>query len=331
MNVKSFSIATLVVPALGILSVAAVGCSGMEGVVEPADQESAGAASTKGQVASKALAAHPDHVLTPNGVFAHKACVHAIADGDMVDGSGRILRKDGSVQRVASCAYPEIGFAADKPRDSRSFQPATDNGWTETAYYNMPVPVGEYRSRFHVPAAPSYFAGQLIYIFPGLQGGGAILQTVIQYGNNGAWGGQYWSMNTWAGGGGEYGGNYYYGNVVRVNTGDTIANAQVGHPNDCNQNGCAWDVVGTDLNNGQTSSYKTYINISWTQVLALAIEVYGVDRCDKYPATYDNAWGFYVQQWGGGGAFTTNWQSAIWVNTCGESITGDKNLINLYY
>ena len=331
---KSFSIRTLVVPTLGVLSVAAIGCSGTEGegTIEPPAQQSVSAESIGARAASKALAAHPDHVLTPNHVFAHKECVHALDKGDRVDAVGNIRRNDGTVRVVPSCDHPEISArAGDEQGRSSRVQPPTDNGWTETAFWNAPGAVGRFTNNFHVPAAPSNFDGQLIYIFPGLQGGGAILQTVIQYGNNGAWGGQYWTMNAWAGGGGEYGGNYYYGNTVSVNTGDEIYNVEQGNPGNCNANGCLWQVYGKDMTNGQTTEYDTYINISWTQVLALTIEVYGVDTCADYPATYDNSYNFFISGWNGGPQWTPQWSSNIWVNTCGENITSNSGLVNLYY
>lgn len=329
---KSFSMWTLVARAVVVSSVAALGCSGAG---ESPSQQSASAISLNLHPASKALAAHPDYVLIPNGVFAHKDCVHSVGAGDVVDNLGNIQKKDGTVQVVDLCTQREIDARADGQGRGSAVQAATDNGWTEAAVWNAPSAVGQFESEFHVPAAPSNFDGQLIYIFPGLQGGGAILQTVIQYGNNGAWGGEYWSMNTWAGGGGEYGGNYYFGNAVSVNTGDEIHNNEQGYPNNCNGNGCMWEVLGVDGQTGATSQYDTYINISWTQVLGLVIEVYGVDTCADYPATYDNGYNFFITGWswsGGGPQWTPGpWTYWNFVETCGESITSNDNLVNLYY
>ena len=329
--VKSISTRTLVARTLCVLSIAALGGIGTAATAQPPAQQSVGAESASMQAVSKALAAHPDYVLTPKGVFAHKTCVHALNKGDQVDPVGNIRKKDGTIQAVTACAYPEIPTQAHEQGQSSGVQPATDNGWTEYAYWYAPSAVGEYANEFHVPAAPSYFDGQLIYIFPGMQGGGAIIQTVIQYGNNGGWGGQYWTMNTWAGGGGEYGGNYYSGNVVTVSTGDVIYSNLYGNPDNCNGNGCLWEIVGSDLTNGQVSSYGTYINISWNQVIGLAIEVYGVDTCADYPATYDNSYDFYVAGWDSGPQWTPQWTSAIFVETCSETITSDSGLVNLYY
>ena len=331
---KSLSIRTLVARTLGASSIAAFACGATAASAEPPAQQSISAESTGAQAVSKALAAHPDRVLTPNGVFAHKDCVHALDEGDVVDHVGNIRKKDGTVRVLPTCAHPEIPVHAHEQEQGSRVQPATDNGWTEAAIWNAPGAVGQFGATFHVPAAPSNFDGQLIYIFPALQGGGAILQAVIQYGNNGAWGGQYWSLNTWAGGGGEYGGNYYYGNAVSVSTGDEIYNDEVGNPDNCNGNGCLWDVVGSDLTNGQISSYGTYINISWTQVIGLAIEVYGVDTCADYPATYDNSYNFFITGWswsGPGPQWAPQWSPAFWVQTCGENITSNSGLVNLYY
>ena len=329
---KSFSIRTLAARTLGVLSIAALACIGTEAIAEPPAQQSVSAESTSVQAASKALATHPDYVLTPKGVFVHKACVHALDKGDLVDKVGNIRKKDGTIQTVSACASPEIPAHAHEQGQSSGVQPPTDNGWTEYAYWYAPSAVGEFSNNFHVPAAPSNFDGQLIYIFPGMQGGGAIIQTVIQYGNNGGWGGQYWTMASWAGGGGEYNGNYYSGNVVSISTGDEIHSELNGNPNNCNGNGCLWEITGTDLTNGQVSSYGTYINISWNQVIPLAIEVYGVDTCADYPAIYDNSYDFYITGWNSGPQWTPQLTSIISVETCNESVTSDgSSYVNLYY
>lgn len=325
---KSVSIRTLVARTLGVLSIVALTCTGTEATAEPAAQQLLSAESTGMQIASKALTAHPDYVLTPKGVFAHKTCVHAVDGGDLVDPAGNIQKRDGTFQVVAACAYPEI--PTHDPGQRSGVQP-TDNGWTEYAYWFAPSAVGQYTNVFHVPAAPSNFDGQTIFIFPGMQGGGAIIQTVIQYGGSAAGGGEYWAMDTWAGGGGEYNGNYYFGNMVSVNTGDEIYSNLQGDPNNCNGNGCLWAIVGSDLTNGQVSSYDTYINISWNQVIGLAIEVYGVDTCADYPSTYDNSYDFYIAGWDNGPQWTPQWTSSILVETCSETVTSNSGLVNLYY
>lgn len=329
---KSLSIRTLVARTFGVLGLVALACTATKATAEPHARQPASTESTSMPVASKALAAHPDYVLTPSGVFAHKACVHNLDKGDVVDHLGNIQKKDGTVQAVSACGYPEIPSPAHKPGQSSRVQPPTDNGWTEYAYWFAPSAVGEFANNFHVPAAPSNFDGQLIYIFPGMQGGGAIIQTVIQYGNNGGWGGQYWTMASWAGGGGEYNGNYYSGNVVSISTGDEIHSDISGNPGNCNGNGCLWSIVGTDLTNGQVATYDTYINISWNQVIPLAIEVYGVDTCADYPATYDNSYYFYIAGWNGGPQWTPQLTSSITVETCNESVGSDgSSYVNLYY
>jgi hypothetical protein len=329
---KSLSMPSRVASLLVVSSISALGCGGAP---ESSAEQSASALSSGAQPMSKAHATYPDYVLTPNGVFAHKDCVHGIDPGDVVNDIGNIQKRDGTVQVVATCGQPEIAAHASAQKAYPALQPAADNGWTEAAVWNAPGAVGQFESEFHVPAAPSNYDGQLIYIFPGLQGGGAILQTVIQYGNNGSWGGEYWSMNTWAGGGGEYGGNYYFGNAVSVNTGDEIHNNEQGFPNNCNANGCMWEVLGVDGQTGATSQYDTYINISWTQVLGLVIEVYGVDTCADYPATYDNGYNFWITGWSWSGT-GPQWTPGPWsywnfVETCGENITSNDNLVNLYY
>jgi hypothetical protein len=326
---------------LGALS-SAIGCSG---AAESTEQQSVSAVSTtSAQPESKALAAHAGYALTPMGVFAHEDCIHHLDEGDAVV-SGGVRRKSGRIDRYPACTHPEIPAKSGSQAHGGAVPPgqraAQDSGWVEQIYWDAPGPVGQFSVQFHVPAAPAHYDGQTIFIFPSLTGGGAILQTVIQYGASQAGGGPYWALAEWCGGGGEYGGNYYASNLIPVNTGDTIQSDIAGN---CgwgqNGNGCLWEMTGQDLNTGGSVYEGTYINISWTRVEGIVLEVYGVDTCADYPSTYDNAWGWNITPWGGGASWNPTWSGDIFYNdcdngsgncSCGQNVSQTGDYINIYY
>ncbi len=67
-----------------------------------------------------------------------------------------------------------------------------NNGWMEYAYYALASghTFHQLNAGWRVPPAPagSYSGTQTYYSFPGLENGSYIIQPVVQYGYNGAFG-----------------------------------------------------------------------------------------------------------------------------------------------
>ena len=114
------------------------------------------------------------HIITPRGPL-HRECVRTAGD------STPIVRKHLS----------EIS-------DPRAVAPATPAGWIESATFTPSVPLGSMTVRWRVPEPPKE-RGSLIYLFPGAQGPKmrTILQPVLQWGCNGDFGGDHWSIASW--------------------------------------------------------------------------------------------------------------------------------------
>jgi hypothetical protein len=81
--------------------------------------------------------------------------------------------------------------------------PGVNDGWiTDAEWQNTSSqPISYFKTSWYVPAVPRTNDGQLLYIFNGLQDSisetGHILQPVLQYGSNGAFGGNYWVVDNW--------------------------------------------------------------------------------------------------------------------------------------
>jgi hypothetical protein len=304
--------------ALTVAVSAAAGCAGQ---ATPADTEASSALAMVG----------PDYVLGPHAGI-HKSCVYNLKQGDSVDEAGAIHSTDGHVQTVPPCAHPSKQTSMTQAVPSRGHvQAPTDNGWTESAYWVSPVAMRDFGTTFHVPAAPSIYTNQLIYMFPAMVDGTGhnIIQPVLQYGYNQSFGGNYWSLAGWFGGD-NWGGNYYHSDWRVVTTGEEIRGGIWADTNDCNASGCMWYVGANDTNNSSYLQISTRTTLAWTIVYGGTLEAYGVDDCRKYPATWDNFYDFFLEDFHLGNP-TPSWTPWILVNTCGESVTSQSSFVNLYY
>jgi hypothetical protein len=167
-------------------------------------------------------------------------------------------------------------------------QPPTTNGWVEASWANATTISGltyfnSLTASFTVPSAPSTAAGQLIYLFPSVEANGAaILQPVLQWGNNGWFGGNYWTLASWY----VSATTAVFSTPVTVSAGDSITGfiRMTGSGSSTD----SWVVSGTDTVSGVSSGTgfatpKTPFNSAQQGVL----EVYNVSACTSYPAAGD--------------------------------------------
>ena len=294
-----------------------------------------GVDTTAGQDEQPTAPASPDtaseYTPTPVGLV-HTSCVHVLAEGDELQEDGSILRKSGVLEAVEPC-----GFADPMNRDAAS-APSRDAGvagWQEWAQWNSPADLGEMQVLFHVPAAPSYYTGQTIFLFPAFEGYSAtginIIQPVLQYGGSKAGGGKYWSIASWIGGA-AWGNNYYTSADVPVATGNVIEGIIYGDPYNCTSAGCNWSVSAAAIPYGKTTALGLHTTIGWRYAMGGVLETYGVNYCNQYPATYDNFYDIYVAAWPYEQTqYTPTWGHYFRASGCGENITSNPTTVNLYY
>lgn len=110
------------------------------------------------------------YVLTPHGLV-HENCIGAAQDGR---------------------ACPPL-------KSIKDLFARTPGGWIESATYTPPVPLGSLSARLKVPRPPATPDQSLIYLFPGAQNArmSTILQPVLQWGSNGRFGGEFWTIASW--------------------------------------------------------------------------------------------------------------------------------------
>ncbi len=230
-----------------------------------------------------------DYVITPFG-YMHPSCVRHVLEGETVLADGRIQYPDGSVEASAPvCDYPRYS-----PQGTlvTGVEPTT-NGWvedvsatTDTSYHKMIV-------TWAVPPNPSYYDGQTIFLFPGLEDYNnvvSILQPVLQYGPSRAGGGEYWSVACWNC---CPSGTADYSSLIGANNGTvgTIWSNCKDGVHECP----TWNVMAKETGNGTTTTLTATPSegqvFNWA--FGAALEVYNVTGCDQYP---DNTGvGFTVQ------------------------------------
>jgi hypothetical protein len=130
------------------------------------------------------------------------------------------------------------------------------------------------------PATPTSDA--IIYLFNAIEPSSEnwILQPVLQYGNNGYFGGAYWVLASWM-----VGPHYsFYSSPVTVNPGDSLTGfIQMIGTNTYNGT-LYWQVSGTDTTTGGSSWIEgSTPGLHWTWAFAGVLEVYNITSCEQLP------------------------------------------------
>src|SRR5215472_16474296 len=171
-----------------------------------------------------------DHVLTPGGLRPRSLVFH-VEPGAILDGGGGRLRKlhpsgqvlqDFGVMPSRPPGRPVMPHNVVFPKER---PPASANGWVTYASWtnNTGKPISLFSTNWVVPPAPATQSGQLLYLFNGIQNSTMIYQPVLQWGSNGAFGGNYWCVASWYADG--QGGPAFHTNPVNVAPGDILTGA----------------------------------------------------------------------------------------------------------
>jgi hypothetical protein len=219
-------------------------------------------------------------IRTPNGVTSRR-CQSYVAEGEVFLADGRIQGVNGAIRDGSSNCNHSVSKVSPMVAGVSAPVPTT-NGWVVASTWDTP-PFKPRRivSRFVVPSDPTTASNQLLYFFSSIQGGGWIVQPVLQYGNNGAFGGKYWVISSWAVGPDGKGGN---SKPVRVYPGDVLYGDTSGTT--CYSNGsCHWKIVTKNSTRGTSTTFTTGNLVPMGTVQASAMEAYGLTSCKQYPAS----------------------------------------------
>lgn len=221
-----------------------------------------------------------DWVETPAGPY-HRSCVYEIEDGAVVMQGDRVRRRNGTIYQLRKCAHPNPPWSHGARRNERGSVPV-NNGWMEYAYYDLTLPAtySKLVARWTIPPNPLglWPAHKVYYTFPGIVNPSYILQPVLQWGNNGAYGGAYWTITAWRCNDGS---NCTHSSPLTVPTGHAMYGSVMA--SSCVSGSCTWTVTTKD----ETSGVQTVLNINdannYFSLVGGAVEVYNINSCADYP------------------------------------------------
>ena len=225
----------------------------------------------------------PDHIIMTPGGPRHSSLVHKVEPKHTLDGTaGRIRLFDHTARLIA-----DFGALAERPKDRplmpanvaphRLTVPGLQSGWISYASWlnNTGKPIKSFRSTWVVPPPPATQSGQLVYLFNGIQNSTMIYQPVLQWGSNGAFGGNYWLVASWYADGQS--GQSFYSSNVQVNPGDTL----VGVMTMTGQSGSSFNY--SCQFQGIPATALPITNQQELTWCALTLEAYNMTKCRDYP------------------------------------------------
>ena len=250
---------------------------------------------------SQLKAEHPGWIQAP-GQLIRPDCVHRVPSGAEaeIDSDGNLtgdVKMNGTlIAHYDSCPEQAIDtrfLGSQGQQEPRLIV----NGWVEASQWEVslksPDNIDELAGYMHVPPPPQN-SGALVYLFNGIEpaGGNWIIQPVLQWGDNGGFGGDYYVMASWLVGP-TGSGIVLVSDPINVNVGDWIVGVT-------EQNGVTDTTLSYDTNaednatNPATSSVlKVTVSTSlhWVWGYAGVLEAYNVTSCSQFPS--NNVSDFY--------------------------------------
>lgn len=260
-----------------------------------------------------------DVIITPGGAR-HRGLVHMIEPGHLIDGSegklrkmrpsGEVVEDFGPLHRRAEGAPLMPGNVTHPPRASGEV-PALGSGWITYAYWQNGTgkPITSFVTTWVVPPFPATQSGQLIYMFNGIQNSTMIYQPVLQWGNNGAFGGNYWCVASWYADGQN--GVAFHSQPVQVSPGQTLT----GIMSLTGESGSAFSYDCSFA--GIANSLLPITNVEELTWCAQTLEAYNLTKCSDYPNADDTAMASIDIQTGSVRP-TLAWTGKTAVSDCGQ-------------
>lgn len=140
-------------------------------------------------------------VLTPGGAILDRACVVEVPSGSKIDAAGNVLLANAIVGHYEPCKATTL---SDSALGRSALEPPTiSHAWLDDTWANATTISGltyynYLNAQWNVPQPPTT-NGALLYFFPSFSNlsTAEIVQPVLQWGNNGSFGGNYWTIASW--------------------------------------------------------------------------------------------------------------------------------------
>jgi hypothetical protein len=229
-----------------------------------------------------------NYVTTPFGYF-NPSCVHLVAEGDTLLPDGSLQHPDGSVDPASICNYPHYTSTGQLvPLDSKALagtKPPEISGWLESVSVTTSESYGKINATWTVPPSPESNDGQILYFFPGLEDIDhvvSIVQPVLQWGDNGSFGGAYWTFASWNC---CISNGAYVSTPIDVNVGDALLGVIDSNCKPGSESCVTWNIGGKD----ETTGHSTALQKSpadgqtWNWAFGAVSEDYDLVQCSDFP------------------------------------------------
>jgi len=236
-------------------------------------------------------AEHPTWMQIP-GKLMRPDCVHQVPSGAEVelDSNGNVtgdVKMNGQlIAHYDPC--PEEAIDTRFVGSQGEQVPSTGNGWVEASQWQLKLKstdnIDDLAGYLHVPSSPQE-TGALVYLFNGIEpaGGNWIMQPVLQWGNNGGFGGDFYVFASWLVG--PFGA--LVSDPINVNVGDGLVGVT-------GQNGVTDTTLSyfvTSEDNATNPAQLSVLQVSsptslhWVWGYAGVLEAYRVSSCSQFPSS----------------------------------------------
>ena len=276
---------------------------------------------------SPEAATHPGWVQVP-GALVRPDCVHQVPNGAKVDDEvGNVTLNGVLVAHFDQCPEPPV-----ITRHHLTHAPDI-NGWIEAVQWQAPLKSGQNIEQvlgyWTVPQPPTDSSG-LVYLFNGIEPttGSVIQQPVLQYGNNGWFGGNYWVIASW-----WAGKSVWYSAPQSVLPGDNLKG--VIDLDSTSGTTTTWTVFFLDVTSGANTTLATISKgLQWNWAYAGVLEAYNISSCSQLPDNWDKKTSFQTTVVTPSGA-TPGWFGYIYATgspSCGysASLSGSYQVLHYY-
>jgi len=242
---------------------------------------------------SQLKAEHPGFIQIP-GRLIRPDCVHEVPSGAQIefgsDGNptGDVTMNSKVIAHYDSCPEESIDTRHLGSQGGQSPNPSGyGDGWVEASQWELLLGdsdnIAQLYNYWYVPAPPAE-SGALVFMFNGIEPSGSswIMQPVLQWGNNGNFGGDYYTFASWLVGP-ESSGVAWYSTPNVVSPGDYLFgnSAQDGVTGST----LYYYIAAADLTVHEQSVLNfTSTGYHWVWAFAGVLEAYYVTSCSQYPS-----------------------------------------------
>lgn len=283
-----------------------------------------------------------EFVITPSGGLQPKSRVHLIEPDHALDWSEGRLRKLHPSRTVVADFGPIALRPGDRPFMPRAVHYVTGD-WIAYATWSNDtgVALASFETTWIVPPPPATQSGQVIFLYNGIQNSTSIFQPVLQWGSNGAFGGNYWVVACWCVtnmADGQL--NMFHSTMARVNPGDVLIGVMTlfrrRHGNVPGIDRFSYNIEFRGIHHVGIKEF----NCEECTLCCETLEAFRIMACTDYPDTDRTAFtGINIQTCDGTSPLTnptTIWTPVNQVTDCGQHVVVVSNSstageVDIYY